>query len=119
MRRPDDDALLVDMLVLAKRVRLRVEGITWGNFEADENLQLAVVPLIQNVGEAASRESQEFRARHVGIPWPEMIGMRNHLVHDYLRVSAEVAWMTALEDIPALIAAIEPLVPDAEPGEQP
>jgi uncharacterized protein with HEPN domain len=61
MRRPDDDALLLDMPVLARRIRDRVAGLEREQLDADEDLQLALTHLIQNVGEAASRISQGFR----------------------------------------------------------
>ena len=116
MRQPDDEALLLDMLVLAKRIRDRVNGLSRERFDAEEDLQLALTHLIQNVGEAASRTSQAFRASHSQVPWREIIGMRHRLVHDYLRVSVDVVWATALDDIPALIAIIQPLARTEDPA---
>ncbi|MDP9237874.1 MAG: DUF86 domain-containing protein [Chloroflexota bacterium] len=98
------------MVMLARRITSRLQGLRRENFDADEDLQLALTHLIQNLGEAASRTSQEFRAIHPEIPWSDMIGMRHHIVHDYLQVSADIVWATALDDIPALIAVLEPLV---------
>ncbi len=63
MRQPHDDALLVDMLVYARRVAAKTAGLTRAEFDADENLQLALVYLLQVGGEAASKLSKEERER--------------------------------------------------------
>jgi uncharacterized protein with HEPN domain len=115
MRQPDDQALLLDMLMLARRVRERTERLSRDSFAADDNLQLATMHLIQSIGEAASRTSQPFRTSLPQIEWTGIIGMRHRLVHDYLRVSIDVVWATAIDDIPALIAILEQLVTPEEP----
>ena len=117
MRQPDDQALLLDMLMLARRVRERTERLSRENFDDDDNLQLATMHLIQSIGEAASRTSQQFRTSLPQIEWPAIIGMRHRLVHEYLRVSVDVVWATAIDDIPALIAILERLVPPEDPEE--
>ena len=119
MRQPDDQAFLLDMLMLARRVRERTDGVARESFDADDNLQLATMHLIQIIREAASRTSQQFRASLPQIEWPAIIGMRHRLVHDYLRVSTDVVWATAIDDIPALIAVLEQLVPPEEPEQSP
>jgi|CXWL01.1.fsa_nt_gi uncharacterized protein with HEPN domain len=115
MRQPDDEGFLLDMLDLSKRVDSRVRGLGRDQFEDDENLQLALTYLIQSIGEAASHTSQRLRASHPEIPWPAIIGMRHRVVHDYLHVSNDVVWETAIEDIPRLIEKLEPLVVFDEP----
>lgn len=49
-------------------------------------------------------------------PWTDIIGMRHRLIHDYSNIELEQVWSTAAEDIPALIAMLEPLVPPEEPS---
>jgi uncharacterized protein with HEPN domain len=106
MRRPDD-ALLLDMLEYARRIAAKVAGVTREDFDRDDDLQLALVYLIQVVGEAASRLTQEQRDLHLDIPWREVIGMRHVVVHDYFRIDLDVVWDTARNSIPSLIAALE------------
>ena len=114
MRQPDDAALL-DMLVLAKSVLRRVEGLSREDFERDEDIQIVLTHLIQTIGEAASQSSQTLRAKYPQIPWHEIIGMRHRIVHDYLNVLPEIIWDTAHKDIPSLILALEAIVSLQDP----
>lgn len=93
----------------------KTAGITRDAYDADENLRLALVHLIQIVGEAAARVSREFRDRHPEIPWTEIIGMRHKVVHDYLGVDEDIVWQVVTTDLPKLVAVLEPLVPPVSP----
>jgi uncharacterized protein with HEPN domain len=110
MRQPDE-AVLVDMLMFARRIRDRMATVSVAEFEADEDLQLAITHLIQIVGEAASRASESLRLAYPTVPWSRIVGMRHRLVHDYLRVRIDVLWRTAAEDIPPLVMILESIVP--------
>ncbi len=114
MRQPDE-AVLLDMLTFSRRVRDRMSSVSLEEFESDEDLQLAVTHLIQIIGEAASRASEGLRNSYPALPWADIVGMRHRLVHDYLRVRIDILWQTATEDIPALVAVLEGVVPE-EPG---
>jgi uncharacterized protein with HEPN domain len=106
-----DEAYLLDMLLDARKVVKYVQGVNFEIFDQDEVLQDAIMRRIQIIGEAARKISQEFKEAHPEISWSEVIGMRNKLVHDYFEIIPEKVWDTAVNDIPALIALIEPLVP--------
>ena len=110
-----DDAYLLDIVIAARKVLRYVEGVTLEGFRNGEVLQDAVVRNLQILGEAARKISEELRQQHPEIPWSQIIGMRNRLVHEYFRVDVERVWETVTEDLPALLAAIEPLVPPEEP----
>lgn len=110
MRQPDE-AVLVDMLMFARRIRDKVTRVTRAEFEDNEDLQLALTYLIQIVGEAASKSSESLRSAYPEVPWVQIIGMRHRIVHDYLRVRASVVWETATNDILPLIQILEPLIP--------
>ena len=66
----------------------------------DEMLVLALVKLVEIVGEAASRASNEYQAEHSQIPWSAMIGMGNRLVHAYFDINLKILWQTTQEDLP-------------------
>ena len=117
MRQPDNEAALVDMLLFARRVRDRLERVVLDDFDDDEDLQAALVFYLQTIGEAASKTSQAYRASHGQIAWRQIIGMRNRLVHDYMRISLEVVWRAATDDIPPLIDALEQLLAAANADE--
>jgi uncharacterized protein with HEPN domain len=112
MRR--DEAYLLDMLLAARKARQFVEGMTLEDFAASELHQNAVIRPLEIIGEAAARVSLEARAAHPGIPWDLMVGMRNRLIHEYFRVDLTVVWETLQQDLPDLIALLEPLItPDS------
>jgi uncharacterized protein with HEPN domain len=110
-----DDAYLLDMLLAARKVVEFTTGVSYEEFLADEVLQHATMRLIQIIGEAAQRVSFGFKQEHPEIPWREMAGMRNKLVHDYFRMIPQAAWEVVETDILGLISFLEPLVPPENP----
>jgi len=111
-----DDELLLDLLLHAREARDLATGRDEEDLADDREFQLALVKLIEIVGEAAARLTQSMRARVPQIPWPEIIAMRHRLVHDYFRIDLEVLWAVVQTDLAPLIAAVEPLVPPEEPA---
>lgn len=89
--RPDerDAALLLDMLVHARRATTYVAGITKDEFEADQMRRDAVERVISIIGEAASKLSPKLREEHPEVPWRAIIGQRHILVHDYGRIVSD------------------------------
>jgi uncharacterized protein with HEPN domain len=71
---------------------------------------LALTRLLEIMGEAASRVPVEARIRYPEIPWVQMVGMRNRLIHGYDAVDFDILWQTVIEDLPPLIAALEGIV---------
>ena len=109
MRR--DDAYLLDILIAARQALKFVEGVKKSEFEDNDLLQSAVMRPLEIIGEAASKISSKMRKTNPQIPWNEMVGMRNRLIHEYFRVNYEAVWDTIQRDLPALILQIEPLIP--------
>ncbi|HEX9895043.1 MAG TPA: DUF86 domain-containing protein [Gemmatimonadales bacterium] len=106
----DDTVYLVHMLETARKAVSKVAGLNQERFRADENLNLALVHLIQMMGEAARRVSDETQRRHPGIPWRQVIGMRHRVVHDYLAVDLDIVWAVVQEDLPRLVRVLEDVV---------
>jgi uncharacterized protein with HEPN domain len=79
--------------------------------QADRVLALALVKLIEIVGEAAAKVTRQFQEAHPEIPWRQIVGMRHVLVHDYDRIDFDVVWSVVTTDLPALVAVLEPIVP--------
>ena len=99
------------MLDMSRKAVGKTQGISRGEYDADENLRLALIHLIQTIGEAARRVSPEFCKSHPGVRWADIVGMRHKVVHDYLGVDEDVVWRVATGDLHELIAALEPIVP--------
>lgn len=108
-----DAGFLLDMLRHAQGVARAVEGRTFGDYAADEDLRLAVERRIEIIGEAASRVSDAFREGHPEVPWRKIIAQRNVLAHEYGEIEDEIMWGVAMVSIPELVRLLEPLVPAA------
>ncbi len=109
-----DDAYLLDILTAARRILLYADGLSWERFRDESLMQDAILRNLLVVGEAAQRISEGLKDQHPEVPWRPMAGMRNWIVHEYFRLDMERIWQTVREDVPALIASIEPLVPSEE-----
>ncbi|MBA4181489.1 MAG: hypothetical protein C0506_12940 [Anaerolinea sp.] len=106
-----DERALADIAARARRILQLTEGQAEASFFADETLQDAVQYSLLVLGEAAKRLSSEFRAAHSAVEWSEIAGMRDFLIHRYHRVTIHRVWLTCVDDIPRLLAYIEPMVP--------
>ncbi len=111
----EDAAHLLDMLEGCRDAVRFASEVTRPEFEESRLHQNAVVKSVETIGEAARRVSQQTRSAHPEIPWPQIIGMRHRLVHDYFDINLARVWETVHEDLPRLIAQLEPLVPVEEP----
>lgn len=102
-----DDSIYIDHILKSiNRIRDYIAGKDRESFEGDLVTQDAVVRQLEIIGEATKRVSKELRSKHPDIPWSDMAGMRDVLIHDYLEVDFGVVWKTASEDIPNLKAII-------------
>jgi uncharacterized protein with HEPN domain len=95
------------MLDHANEAVAMARGRTRAQLDSDRQLNLSLVRLLEIVGEAAARVQPEERARHPDIPWPEIVGLRNRLIHGYDSVDFDILWQIVSDDLPRLIAALE------------
>lgn len=96
-----DRERLLDILEAIERIeKYAVKGRQ--AIEHDELLQTWFIHHVQVIGEAASKLSQEFCAKHRDVPWAEIVAMRNVLVHEYFGVDVEGIWTTVQHDLPGL-----------------
>jgi uncharacterized protein with HEPN domain len=109
-----DEACLIDIAQAIQEALDYVRGMTLEQFAADRKTQAAVMYALTVVGEAARRASPAFRVKYAQLPWPDMIGLRNRLVHEYDKIKLKVVWETLQRDLPALLAAIQPVLPQGD-----
>jgi uncharacterized protein with HEPN domain len=102
------------MLDSAIKAVQKVEGISRADYDADENLRLALAHLLQIIGEAARRVSAPAQGQHPEIPWSRIIGMRHKIVHDYLEVDEDILGDVVTADLPELVSQLELIVPPNE-----
>lgn len=105
-----DEALLLDMLIAARKIMRFLDDMNEDEFVADDMAQSAVIRELQVIGEAARFTSAETRDTYPQIDWPAMVGMRNRLVHGYFSIRLDVVWLTAQVDIPPLHNLLETIV---------
>ena len=108
-----DNETLADIVRAGRRILLFTEKMSASEFATDLKTQAAVQHQLLVLGEAAKRISDPFRAQHPEIPWSPMSRMRDKLIHAYDLVNLDEVWRTATEDIPALLAQLEPLLSDS------
>lgn len=111
-----DDPLLLDMLMAASHARDHVSGLSRDQFMASKLHQDAVIRELEVLGEAARRVSDEVRAECPEIPWPQIVGLRNRLIHEYFRVRLGLVWEVVTTELPPLIEQLRKIVPPR--GEQ-
>ncbi|MEX2531826.1 MAG: DUF86 domain-containing protein [Gemmatimonadota bacterium] len=93
----------------ARRIESYVDGVAEADFFEATLVQDGVIRQLQVIGEAAKRLSSEFRSKAAQVPWSDITGMRDKLVHDYMGVDLEAVWDTAIRDVPALLSQLEAL----------
>lgn len=72
----------------------------------DRTVSLALVCLLEIVGESASKVSADTRASLPGVPWREMVDMRNRVIHAYMDVDLDIVATTIRDDLPPLVIAL-------------
>ena len=103
----DDPTRLRHIIEAAREALGYVDGMDRNEFKASRPMQHSVVRCIEIVGEASSRLSAALREANPQIPWTDIIGMRNRIVHAYFDMDTEIVWRTAREDFPGFLAEIE------------
>ena len=107
----EDEIRLRHMADAAREAASFATGRARGTLDTDRQLVMALVKEIEIVGEAAARVSEATREHLTDIPWDELIGMRNRLVHAYFDVNLDIVWQTVQEDLPKLIALLDLIEP--------
>jgi uncharacterized protein with HEPN domain len=107
MPRHDADVRLRHMLDAAREGVQMAQGKTRADLDTNRLLNLALVRLLEIVGEAASRVPAHECAKYPGIPWAQIVGLRNRLIHGYDNVDFDILWHIVTQDLPPLIAQLE------------
>jgi len=112
MSRHDDMVSLRQMLDHIEEAAALAHGRIREDVESDRLLFLALLKLVEIVGEAATRISDQMQAARPEIPWREMIGTRNRLIHGYDAVDYGILWEIVSTDFPPLAEQIKALLSD-------
>jgi uncharacterized protein with HEPN domain len=106
----DDLIRLHHMLDAARESIHFARNKTRSSLDTDRKLVLALVKTIEIIGEASANVTKEGQEATPQIPWPNIISMRNRLIHAYFDINLDIVWQTINEDLPPLIIELEKVI---------
>jgi uncharacterized protein with HEPN domain len=101
-----DEVYRGHILDAIQRIEGYLRGVDNDGFRSEPLLQDAVVRQLMVLGEASARLSDDFRRSHPDVPWRQIGGMRNRIVHDYMSIDLDVVWGVVHNDLPSLKARL-------------
>lgn len=108
----DISIYLKDVLENMERIQLFTNNMSYEEFSSDEKTHYAVIRCIEIIGEAVKHIPDSVRREYPEIPWKDIAGMRDKVIHFYFGVNLERIWLTVTEDIPELEPLIEKVLKD-------
>jgi uncharacterized protein with HEPN domain len=103
-----DDSFYIDHILQSiDNILEYTKGLNKKEFSKNNMVQDAVIRNFEIIGEETKKVSDEYKQVHFEVPWKEMSGMRDKLIHDYIGVDIGVIWKTIKEDLPPLKKILE------------
>lgn len=107
MSKRQNPDLLCDIKEAIRRINSYLEDLNYEKFLRDAKTQDAVVRNLEIIGEATKNLSEGLKKKHQNIPWKELAGVRDRLIHQYFGVNFEIVWTVAKHELPELGKQIE------------
>ena len=119
MPSPKSDAIRMrHMLDACRKALLFTENKSRSDLDSDEKLALALVRIVEIIGEAASKITPDVQQQFSSIPWREITGTRNRLIHGYDQVNLDILWRIVADDLPPLVGVLDAAIRQQERKEQ-
>jgi uncharacterized protein with HEPN domain len=112
MSKRDDQVILKDMLDHALEAVEFLGKSSIKDLSNNRMMQLALTRLMEIIGEAANRVSSATKEKIKDIPWNQIVGMRNRLIHGYDIIDYDLLWDTVNTDLPQLIRSLQKIIKD-------
>ena len=112
MSRRTDADFVNDIQEAIQHVRTYIAGMKYEAFVADKKTQDAVIRNIEIIGEATKHISEQTRKINTKIPWKQMAGVRDRLIHHYFGVNIDIVWQIAEFELPSVLSMLERMLPD-------
>jgi len=97
-----------------KKIENYTSTISYEEFLQDEKTKDAVVRNLEIIGEAANQIPKEIQIKYREIPWPQIIGLRNRLIHGYFVVDYDIVWSIVKDELPGLKVQLEKILKEGE-----
>ncbi|MFA5001328.1 MAG: DUF86 domain-containing protein [Candidatus Paceibacterota bacterium] len=97
-----DQLYILHIIEAIERIESYVIDLDFSSFDRNTMAHTAVIRELEVVGEATKNLSGAFKNSRPNIKWPEIIGMRNKLIHEYFDIDTELVWQTIIKDLPEL-----------------
>lgn len=97
-----DTVYLSHILDAITQIEIYTAGLSYDQFSQTRLVQDGVIRQLEIIGEASRNLSDDFRDQHSELPWPQIIGLRNRLIHAYFEVNLGIVWDIVQNDLPPL-----------------
>lgn len=102
-----NDLIVGKMIVLIKKLQRYVENTDYDSFSSNDMLVEACVFNLGQLGETANKIDEDFEEAHPEIPWRQIYGLRNRIIHDYEGINLNLIWEIITDDLPGLLDQLE------------
>jgi uncharacterized protein with HEPN domain len=114
MKNPNYCDYIKDMIDSAERIQQKTQNITKYDLENDDTLRLAIERLFEILGEAANRLPKDLQEKYMTIPWGDIIGMRNIIIHAYDKIDIDIVWNAVQLRLPELKENLTQMLSEVE-----